>query len=183
MPCGDLISTSPLPMVRMIRQPPNVGAQRHRTRAGQDDPEWGQGGSPADRAVRDQRQEDHAHRLLRVVGAVCQRDQRRREDLAAAESGLAALLRDAAIEPVDQPGADRTDQQRPLPPTPGPGSVPGTPRRSRSPRVRRPRRSWLRRCRRPGHARSWTEYPAARSSGSRRSRRPDRRRPAASVTR
>jgi len=69
----------------------------------------GQGGGPADRAVRDQRQEDHAHRLLCIVGAVCQRDQRRREDLAAAESGLAALLRDAAVDPVDQPGADRTD--------------------------------------------------------------------------
>ena len=70
----------------------------------------GDRGGLADGAVGHQREEDDAHRLLRVVGAVRQRDQRRRTDLAAAEAGLGARLVHTAGDPVDQPGGDGPDQ-------------------------------------------------------------------------
>ncbi len=89
----------------------DVGAERDRERAGDLDPERDRPGvGPV--AARDQRQGDHAHRLLGVVGAVSQRDQRGAADLAPAEAGLGEALRDAGGDPVDQPGADAGDHAR-----------------------------------------------------------------------
>ena len=90
----------------------DVGAEADRERAAEDDPERqavllhvaGQvaGGDEGER--------DDTHRLLRVVGAVRQRDERRGGDLAPAEALLAALRHHVAGDPVDQPGAARRDE-------------------------------------------------------------------------
>ena len=74
-----------------------VGAERDRDRAGGDHPELGRG---ADRlqAGRDEREGDDAHRLLRVVRAVGERDQRGGEDLADLEAVAFALARELERE-------------------------------------------------------------------------------------
>ncbi len=62
--------------------------------------------------MRDERQEDHAHRLLGVVGAVRQRDEGRRTDLADAEALALRVVRDVTGDAVDQLGADSGDERR-----------------------------------------------------------------------
>ena len=111
MPCSGVISTSPLPRVRMIRQPPrNVPieiASAHET--------FTQNGTapvsvPPPR--RQQRKGDHAHGLLGVVRAVRQRHQRCGADLAPTEAAVAVAHGDTRAHPVDQPRADGGDDQR-----------------------------------------------------------------------
>ncbi len=60
----------------------------------------------------DQGQGDHAHRLLGVVRAVRQRQQRRRADLAPPEAGLLVALRHALGDLEHQSRADHGDDDR-----------------------------------------------------------------------
>jgi hypothetical protein len=62
------------------------------------------------RAVGDQRERDHAHRLLGVVRPVRERHHRRRRDLTPAERALGPLGGVAADHPVDEVNADRSDE-------------------------------------------------------------------------
>ena len=65
----------------------------------------------ADLPVGDQRQRDHAHRLLGVVGAVGQRDQRCRADLAVPVAAPRFVRFEQPDQPVGEKGSDGRDQQ------------------------------------------------------------------------
>ena len=81
-PCAGLTSVRPLPRVRMMRQPPMyvpraiVMAHAKMTQV------CGSGSLALCQPAVISSEGDDAHRLLRVVGAVRERDERRREDLA-----------------------------------------------------------------------------------------------------
>ena len=109
-PWAGFTSVRPEPMVRMIRQPPAYVPMRDGQGAGGDDPQL-RAGAGRLRAGGDQDQGDDAHGLLGVVGAVGQRHEAGREDLAGPEA--AALLRELVSgfgvmpggQGVRQPGA------------------------------------------------------------------------------
>ena len=88
------------PVAHRVDDPPAAagGAERDRERAAELDPERDGEVDRADVAVGDQRERDHAHRLLGVVRPVGERDQRRGADLAVAVAGSRLLL----AEPADQ---------------------------------------------------------------------------------
>ena len=75
-----------MPIVFTMRQPPSAVPMRHRGVAGEDDPERArvaqrQLGVRAHVPRGDEQRDDDAHRLLRVVAAVAERVERRRDEL------------------------------------------------------------------------------------------------------
>ena len=109
-PWAESILMMRLPIVLMIRQPPDVGAERDRRGRGHDHPGRDVEVVGGERAVGDQREGDHAHRLLGVVGAVGEREQPAGEHLPDAEA--------AGHRPGPQPPDDPVERRgSPGPPT------------------------------------------------------------------
>ena len=172
-PCRLSISLIRWPRVRMIRQPPVAVPARWPARKPRPP-------TAAERRLRqqadgDQRQGDHAHRLLCVVRAVGQGDHRRRHDLRGPESAghlaSTAASRDAVGDgggdQRGQSGHDRREGE-------GTSTLPTTVEKWIAPEPAKPRSP--RSARRTGRARSSTACRTARSAGSTGSRRPGRRR-------
>ena len=91
----------------------HVGAEGDRDAAREDHPRLRVGVGTALPAGDDQGERDHAHRLLRVVRAVRERDERGREDLAPAEAVAAVGLRVvAAGDRVREPRRREGDEAR-----------------------------------------------------------------------
>ena len=82
-PWGDSISTRPLPNVRMTPAA-DICAETDGERTARDDPQRQTviGHVAGEMTGRHQRQGDDTHRLLRIIGSVRERHQRRRGDLA-----------------------------------------------------------------------------------------------------
>ena len=89
--------------------PTRIGAERDRETRRDDDPErrTGVGGQHTGGG---QRQRDDPHGLLRIVGAVGERDHRRGDDLADLESLGDGALRGARGDPVGEVGRDQRDE-------------------------------------------------------------------------
>ena len=160
-PCGAAMSVTLVPSVRITRQPPEnvpsatATAQVTLTQVGH-------AGAGRELTAGDERQHDHAHRLLGVVRAVGERDQRAREDLAGAEPAGRVWRRQRAGQPVREPGGDQTRRARTRTARSAPGSAPSHRRRSRSRRPSPRRRAPSRSRRRPARATTRTGCPCTR---------------------
>ena len=106
----------------------HVGAQRDRQAGGEDHPER-RARVGGQRTRGDQGERDDAHRLLRVVGAVGQRDHRGGHDLAEFEALLDGAVPAARGDPVGEVGRDQGDE---------PGDDRATARRAAGPCRSRP---------------------------------------------
>ena len=168
------------PRAHRLDDPPaaGVGPQRDRGRGGDRRPSRARGSWPRlNVAVGDQRERDDAHRLLRVVGAVREREQAAGGELAEPEAAVDRARAQAPDDPVgdeDRHAGHHEGEQRAR-------SAPGTTTFSSRPvaldgagaarrRTPRPRR------RRSARATSSTAGRSTTSPGSRRSRRSGRRR-------
>ena len=112
--------------------------------------------------MRVQRERDHAHRLLRVVRAVGERDPCPRDELAVAKASMRGAWRRSVEEPVDEDDEDERERRSRSPATRAPGrmtfcqmpdhsrllsSRTGRARRRRAP----PTRAWVELDGRPSH--------------------------------
>ncbi len=105
-----------LPIVRMIRQPPLNVPRAIAVADGEDHPHRHVEVRGRDRPVGDQRERDQPHRLLRVVGAVGEREQPARGELAEPEAAVDRPGPQPPDDPVDeqdrQPGDRERDERR-----------------------------------------------------------------------
>ena len=100
-----------VPIVRMIRQPPlNVPSAIARRRRDHH-PDRDVEGVRSDVTVGDQRERDQAHRLLRVVGAMRQREQPAGGELTEPETAVDRTRSQTADDPVDAQDRDAGDQE------------------------------------------------------------------------
>ena len=100
------------PLAERAHDPPPADVRPAGNREARGDLHPGRDVEVVDRAVREQRERDHAHRLLRVVRAVREGDERPRDELAEPEAAVARARRDALEDPEDRDQQDERAAER-----------------------------------------------------------------------